>query len=196
MDDERQEELETLAAIFPELLIDPNDAFSATLELPVSPASPLSINFALIDSVQDVVAAADAPQVAHELKFSYLPPFTLRISLPPKYPEDSAPVVKLSTQLEWLPESKIEELEQAVVTLWEECGRCQILFGYIDHLQQAAERGFDLEGCLTLPGAHENDLVAFDRKTTQELFNAETYVCGICLDPKKGIKCKFELLPF
>lgn len=191
MDDERREELETLAAIYPELLIDASDAFSATLELPVSPASPLLVRFAPADCAEDNDAAADTSQVVHELRLSHLPPFTLRITLPPDYPEDSPPVVNLSTQLSWLPDGKLRELEQDVAGLWEECGRCQILFGYVDHLQQAAERGFDLEGRLTLSTTQQPDLLAFDTKTVQDLFNAETYDCGICLDPKKGVNCTY-----
>lgn len=189
MEDERQEELETLASIYPELIIDPSDAFSATLELPVSPASPLLIRFAHLDAGQHDDGADGLPRVEHELSFSHLPPFTLHVTLPSEYPENSPPAVKLSTQFEWLPTEKISELELEVVGLWEECGRSQILFGYIDHLQQAAERGFDLGGCLTLSAVQEFDLATFNSNTVQEVFNTGTYDCGICLDPKKGTMC-------
>jgi E3 ubiquitin-protein ligase RNF14 len=52
-----------------------------------------------------------------------------------------------------------------------------------------AERGFDLEGRLTLSDAQESDMVSFDQKTAQNIFDTGTYDCGICLDPKKGTDC-------
>lgn len=187
MEDEREEELETLAAIFPELVLDQRDAFTATLELPVSPTNPLLIRFVLPE--QELNNANHHLEAAHELRFAHLPPFALRITLPLGYPADSPPVVNLSTQLEWLPKNKINQLEHDVLGLWEDCGRSQMLFGYIDHLQQAAERGFDLDGNLTLPAAQESDLVSFNTRSVETVFNAGTYDCGICLDPKKGVSC-------
>ncbi|TKA49881.1 hypothetical protein B0A55_13596, partial [Friedmanniomyces simplex] len=84
-------------------------------------------------------------------------------------------------------------LESDAKRLWEEYGGCQILYTYVDHLQQAAERGFDLDqsadGCLILPATAEKELVAFDATTKLAIFNAGTYDCGICLEPKKGLSC-------
>ena len=80
-----------------------------------------------------------------------------------------------------------------MVHLWDEYGQCQILFAYIDYLQQASERGFDLdesaEGCLILPVTLEKALLEFDSHTKQSIFNSGTYDCGICLEPKKGSLC-------
>lgn len=188
MDDERQEELETLTAIYPEIITNADDAFSASLELPVSPASPLLIQFAPSDQKQELVDTSHPPDAMQKLRFSHLPPLSITFTLPPGYPADSPPVVKLSTALDWLPEDKISELENDVIAQWEEY-RGQVLFGYIDHLQQAAERGFDLDGLLTLSTAQERDLVVFNKKTIQEIFDTGTYDCGICLDPKKGTAC-------
>lgn len=189
MDDEREEELQTLAAIFPEVLIDASDAFTATLELPVSPAKPLTIKFASPDQLQESYLPNYPAECIRELSFAHLPPFTVHITLPLGYPTDRPPIVKLSTRLDWLPESKTIQLEHDVLDLWQECGRCQILFSYIDHLQQAAERGFDLDGRLTLSAVRESDLVTFNRRSLETIFNAGTYHCGICLDPKKGKDC-------
>lgn len=195
--DEREEELGSLTAIFPELVLDPSDAFSAILELPVAPSSPLLIRFmptvdpsAVVDSY---ALATVRSHVERDVKLSHLPPLKLQVSLPAQYPADAPPKVTLSAQSDWLPKYKIHELEKEVAKLWEEYGRCQILFAYIDYLQQAAENGFEFgqsaEGCLVLPDSHEPTLTAFDRLTTQQAFDAGTYDCGVCLEPKKGSAC-------
>jgi hypothetical protein len=44
-EDERSVELATIAAIFPELLIDSHNPFSAKLDIPVNPAKPLAVTF-------------------------------------------------------------------------------------------------------------------------------------------------------
>lgn len=44
-EDERASELSTLAAIYPELLIDPSDLFSATIDIPVKPTRPIFVSF-------------------------------------------------------------------------------------------------------------------------------------------------------
>ena len=202
--DEREEELSSLSAIFPELSIDPKDQFSASLELSVTPTRPLLVRFIPSKSPETttrtfyigIETKGEAKSVAnverdHEL--THLPPLKLKLSLPDQYPSGSPPKVRLSTQHKWLPKEKLTELENDVHTLWEEYGNCQILFAYIDHLQQAAERGFDLdqtaEGCLVLPVIMEERLVAFNSDTKQAVFNAGTYDCGICIEPKKGSAC-------
>ena len=198
--DEREEELETIAAIYPELAVDENDKFTATLDLAVSPSKPLYIRFkpsttndANSNATYAQTAKASAAYIERDVEFSHLPPLKLTVTLPEQYPSDAPPKVRLTTQQRWLPQSKLDELEQDVSNLWEEYGRCQILFAYIDHLQQAAEREFDLDqleaGCLVLPAKAEKELVDFDTETTLNLFNAGTYDCGICLEPKKGSSC-------
>jgi len=195
-DDERAEELETLTAIYPELAIDPTNSFTATLELPVNPTSPLLVRFLPVPIADDTYASAAAKAAAcieHDVYLSYLPPVAIRMSLPKGYPADIPPTITVNTQLNWLPEDKIEELENEAANIWEEFGHCQTLFAYIDHLQQAAERGFDLEqsseGCLVLPSDRESQLVNFDSITRQHVFDAGTFDCGVCLEPKKGSSC-------
>ncbi|SMR46644.1 unnamed protein product [Zymoseptoria tritici ST99CH_1E4] len=196
-DDEREEELGSLAAIYPELVLDPSDAFTATLELPVAPTNPLLVRFAPTSSTVNGDAptsyANAAAYIEHDISFLHMPSLTLHLTLPSNYPNGAPPTVRLSSHLNWLPKEKLDDLEGEAANLWEEYGRCQILFAYIDHLQQAAERGFDLdqgpEGCMVLPVTKESGLVDFDNRTTQASFDSGTYDCGICLDPKKGAKC-------
>lgn len=195
-EDEREEELGTLTAIFPELVLDAKDPFSATLELPVAPANPLLVRFipsANPTTRTDYAAAAAKSYVERDVELSHLPPLTLRVTLPKDYPENASPNVHLSAQADWLPNEKVKELEEEAEKLWEEYGRCQILFAYIDFLQQSAERGFDLsqssEGCLVLANSYEHGLVSFDSETRLKVFEQGTYDCGVCLEPKKGSAC-------
>jgi E3 ubiquitin-protein ligase RNF14 len=134
-----------------------------------------------------------AAYIERDVEFTHLPPINLHVFLPQRYPEGSPPKVDLTTTYDWLPNEKLLDLERAVESLWEEYGRCQILFAYIDHLQQAIERAFDLDqgaqGCLVLPANAEAALRKFDLETSQAIFNADTFDCGICLEPKKGVVC-------
>ncbi|CAK4029993.1 E3 ubiquitin- ligase itt1 [Lecanosticta acicola] len=196
-EDEREEELGALTAIYPELIIDPQDAYSANIDLAVAPTKPLLTRFVpSTDSANGATyrdAATSTAHIEHDVHLAHLPPLTLRVTLPQGYPSEAPPNVRLSSNLNWLPKDRLVELEADAVNLWEEFGRCQILFSYIDHLQQAAERAFDLEqsaeGCLVLSAAQESDLSAFDEKTRQATFDAGTYDCGVCLEPKKGVAC-------
>ena len=45
MEDERQVELDCIAAIFPEIVLDPDNSFSASIELPIHPNQPVKVVF-------------------------------------------------------------------------------------------------------------------------------------------------------
>jgi E3 ubiquitin-protein ligase RNF14 len=193
--DEREEELASLQAIYPELCFDGRDPFSATLDICVSPAKPLLVRFVprTFAGSNGRSTSSEGPYIERDVPLSHLPPLQLHLTLPTHYPAESPPKVKLTTTYGWLPKESILELEQQAESLWEEYGRCQILFSYIDYLQQAAEQGFNLDqgtdGCLVLPLTEEPKLAAFNSETELHIFNAGTYDCGICLEPKKGSSC-------
>lgn len=198
LDDERIEELGSLEAIYPELTAD-HDQFTAALELAVTPSKPLLARFIPQASgtgskgTYASVATNGSAHVERDVELSHLPPLCLQLTLPAGYPADSPPKVRLTAKHNWLPEEKLHELEEEAAKLWEEYGHCQILFAFIDYIQQAAERGFDLDqsadGCLVLPATLESRLLSFDAETKLSIFNAGTYDCGICLEPKKGVSC-------
>ncbi len=197
--DERDEELQTLSSIYPELMIDSNNPYEAYVEVSVIPARPLLVRFiparsppATTES-HDKAAVNGASYIEHDVEILHLPPLSVQVKLPEGYPSESPPLVCITTQYDWLPQSKLRELEAEVTQLWEEYGHCQILFAYLDYLQQVTDRGFDLdqttEGCLVLPITVEPTLVDFDLRTAKAIFSAGTYDCGICLEPKKGSSC-------
>jgi E3 ubiquitin-protein ligase RNF14 len=173
LEDERAEELSTLQSIYPELVINESDPYSATLELLVAPSKPLPITF---EPQQDVE------------RLPYLPPLCLEIILPAGYPENLPPVVRLSTSPSWLRDDLQATLTTEAKTLWDEYGGGSILFAYISSLQEQAESAFGLEE-LTLPSSMRKDLVDYSRRTKKELFDKDTFDCEVCLEPKKGSAC-------
>ncbi|KAI1215054.1 RWD-domain-containing protein [Annulohypoxylon truncatum] len=195
-EDIRQEELSTIAAIYPELQVDENDPNTVSLELLVSLANPLTVLFpAATEAAPPVEPAqeqnpATAALDSHDL--SYLPSLQVRIELPDGYPQEKPPKVNISTTPPWLSEKILSKLENDVSSLWEELGRDQVIFTYIDNLQQLTENVFGLvdnKGCLEVAPEHKIAILDYDIKAKRRAFEKETFDCGICLEPKKGIVC-------
>lgn len=214
-EDERTVELSTLAAIFPELTLDPSNPFSASIEVPINPARPLAVTFAPNVEVavqaglptppssngtkEDEVRTERPGQEAAKIRWiSHLPPLILKVTLPKGYPAEKAPIIHLESQSSWLSELKLEGLRAAGCVLWEDIGRDQVVFTYIDHLQQAAEDGFGLNlgtnFTIELPSDLEIPLSDFDLKAKRAKFEQETFECGVCLEPRKGSVCHRLLL--
>ncbi|MCJ1285501.1 translation termination inhibitor protein itt1 [Xylographa opegraphella] len=214
-EDQRATELTTNTYIFPELIIDTESCFSASIELPVNPAKPLVVVFvsdaevatavnlpipprSTVSSSEEsgtIAVTVDALNIHH---LSHLPPLALRLALPVGYPTEEAPVVHLESQSSWLPKYKLQELEASCRAIWEDIGRDQVVFTFIDHLQQAAEDGFGLDDggtcALRLPAELEIPLLDYDLKAKRAKFEQETFECGVCLEPKKGSVCHRLLL--
>lgn len=197
-EDEREEELSTVSAIFPELIIDPANPFSASLEITVAPANTIKVRFPppvdgsinLLPLGTNDGAGLDIPAREDIHPLTYLPSIHLQLDLPKGYPENEPPTVKLRTSLNWLPATTIEQLQEQAAILWEEYGHLQVVFAYIDHIQQAAENSFDIEGgILDIDHDLKISLLDFDIKTKRQKFEQETFDCGICLEPKKGSSC-------
>ena len=205
-DDERTVELASLAAIYPELLIDPlcSDPFAATISIQVEPFEPLSIQFPAADGAPPVgpftlpqpniegISQSDnggyevtAPTKEDAAQLSHLPALNLTLSLPEGYPTQKPPVFHLTSQYSWLPNAKLKELQEAGQALWEELGRDLVVFSYIEHLREAAERGFDMaqadDQVLEISPALKVSLLDFDLKAKRAKFERETFECGICL---------------
>ncbi|KAI1096739.1 RWD-domain-containing protein [Rostrohypoxylon terebratum] len=197
-DDVRQEELSTIAAIYPELQVDENDPNTVSLELPVSLSNPVTVLFPAAENAPPVESAQEQnPQNLAEVALeshtlSYLPSLQVRIQLPDGYPHEKPPKVTISTTPLWLSQELLTKLEDDISTLWEEFGRDQVVFTYIDNLQQLTENVFGLideKGCLEIAPEHQIAILDHDIKSKQRAFEKETFDCGICLEPKKGIAC-------
>ena len=226
--DERATEMSSVAAIYPELLIDPSNRFSATIDIPVEPNKPLAIfssassspeaqtgplnptipgevppdcfrsfpvssrnsDLSQVGKVQD--ASIEEPLEDIHL-LSNLPPLILQIILPDGYPSQNPPHFFLSTNVPWIPTWRLQELQDAGHTLWQEIGKDQVVFTYIDHLREAAENGFNLASqeadYLKVTRDLKLALLDFDLKAKRAKFEQKTFQCSICLEPKKGVKC-------
>ncbi|KAL9615260.1 MAG: hypothetical protein Q9204_008786, partial [Flavoplaca sp. TL-2023a] len=207
-EDERSSELSTLSAIYPELLIDPLDLFSATIDIPVEPIRPIFVSFPPssggeqpglptppnsddkdIGTDTPLRSAIPNPLEIHEL--NHMPPLQLRLHLPRSYPDMQPPELELVSN--WIPAATLKRLEKEGNTLWEELGHSQVLFAYIDHLGAAAEDAFGLLSSKTEPMTVAPELriglLDHDLKAKQAVFDKATFECGVCLEPKKGEVC-------
>ncbi|RFU25871.1 hypothetical protein B7463_g10464, partial [Scytalidium lignicola] len=206
-DDERRTELDCIAAIFPELAFDPKNPFAASLALPVNPRNAVAVKFAADNSEVQADYRAPLPpdtnarnqgeenrlEVEEVEHLSYFPDLQVQITLPDGYPSDVPATFKLSTSPGWLSREYLSELESSALQMWEDTDHCQMVFGYIDSLQQAAENAFgygEEDGrVLQLPQELKIALLDFNIRAKQAAFAKETFECGVCLDPKKGSAC-------
>lgn len=193
-DDERQVELTSISAIFPELQINEEDPFSAAIELPVSPAFDIPVVFpehahgASVATIRLNLEQATPADEVHLL--SHLPPVHLMIKLPFGYPVERPPSFRLSTTPQWIPKEKLEALETDGEKLWEEVGHDQVVYAYIDHIQQAAENAFGVlekGGNLPLGQDLRIGVLDYDIKAKKAAFEKETFDCGVCLGMAFGI---------
>ncbi|OAA60479.1 RWD domain-containing protein [Niveomyces insectorum RCEF 264] len=198
VDDQRAVELSTLAAIFPEMVVDDNDRYTVSLDVPVNPARVVTVAFPAADNHEAAGANGDGTENGNRNRdddthaLTYLPSVRLTVSLPDGYPEERPPRFAVSASLPWLPRAVLKRLEDDGPRLWEELGHEPVVFHYVDHVQQAADDVFglvDSSGCLAVPTQHKVAILDYDGKAKQAAFARETFVCGICLDPKKGAVC-------
>jgi E3 ubiquitin-protein ligase RNF14 len=190
--DDRREELEALAAIYPELETSKEDPFSARLVLDVAPLEPLNVKFVAAGTSN----GRDAAITEHA--FSRLPPLEISVALPPGYPYDAPPDVRISTTPAWLPPSTLDALAARVPELWAGAGRAQVVYDVVVALEQEIEAGFRLAGSGGGGGgggSYELDaglrlaLLDFSARAERAHFDRMTFVCGVCLAPKKGAAC-------
>ena len=206
-DNERELELSTVAAIYPELIRNLDlGPFSASIDIPVDPVNGLLIRFPAPEGAppnclsapnstdegfvvqsggieERIATDENTPRDAHRL--SHLPPLKLRVLLPDGYPTEQPPIIYLDSQYSWLPERKLQDLRWAGKTLWKDMGGDQVVFAYIDYLREVAENGFDLglaeEEALNISADLKVGLLDFDLRAKRVKFEKATFECGVCL---------------
>ncbi|KZM24907.1 RBR-type E3 ubiquitin transferase [Ascochyta rabiei] len=127
---ERAAELETLGAICADNLV-VQKGYSGYIEIPVALQTPLQL--------------FRTGQGKEEHGISQLPPIRVCFDFPENYPTATAHRVQLKSC--WLPDGEIQDLQAVFFTLWEEYGHAEILYAYINYIQECAELAFGLE-CL------------------------------------------------
>lgn len=215
--DPRLDELETLMAIYSdELKIDPSSPLKASMEIPVIPSTPLRVCFQQQPGVEPPnVLTPPTSLDANEAGFdfaskvgleaatidsdretyviSHLPPLILEFELPEGYSSENPPIYKLSTHPPWLQPSVVDKLLDDGKAIWEESVGDAVIYPYIVHLQQLSETAFGIDdipdGEVQLPLDLKVGLLDFNSKAERERFEQETFECGVCLEPKKGINC-------
>lgn len=207
-EDDRAIELAAISAIYPELIVNTADPFSATIEIAVEPLEPLAIVFLPVDNgvyQSGLLTPAPSDDVENRVAnkplhptsegadltnqdihhFTYLPPLTLKINLQEGYPSQKPPLFHLNAQTPWIPAAKLEELREVGSSIWEDMGRDQVVFSYIDYLREAAGRSFDLvpdnTTCLEVSQNIKISLLDFEAQLKRAKFEQETFECGICL---------------
>lgn len=194
-EDQRDVELSTLTAIFPEIQrLDDNDPYTFVLDVPVNPTKAVTVFFPAATEAQglnpeaalEAGAATTRPDTngvdSHEL--SHLPAVRVKISLPPAYPGEQPPAASVSTQPSWLPADTAQKLEVDCARLWEELGRDLVAFTYLDHVQQSADDVFGLVsdvGALQISPEHKIALLDYDIEAKRVAFENGTFDCGVCL---------------
>lgn len=220
-DDDRAIELSAISAIYPELVIDPTNPFSASIDIAVEPVEPLAVSFPphenevshmglLTPSTSDDTENRITKEIIrpephgtnfgnHDRNFlSHLPPLNLKINLQEGYPSHKPPLFHLEIETPWIPAAKMEELRRVGSSIWEDMGRDQVVFSYIDYLKEAADRSFDLtlkdRICLEVSPDLKIGMLDFDRRVNRAKFEQETFECGVCLGVYETAKLVVFLL--
>lgn len=199
-EDERTEEISSIQSIFPEIVIDPAQPYTLSLELSVTPIQPLSVFFKPATDTAPP-ALPQLPQLPQLLRvqppaqyeshqISHLPPLSLRITLPEGYPATKPPLVSISCASQWLSQEVLDTLTRECENKWEEYGQQPVVFALIADLKSEAEDAFGLAGTeLNLSSDLQLALLDFDLKAKRDEFEKGTFDCGVCLEPKKGTSC-------
>jgi E3 ubiquitin-protein ligase RNF14 len=184
-DDKRETELSALLSIFPEMIRDEQDLYSVSLNLDIHLSEPIKVKVLTDDgNVNDQMASF----------ISDLPTVKVRIKLPKGYPSDRPPEVRLQTDPDWLSPEKLRSLEQDAINLWESWGHDEVIFTYLDMLNEQGQDGLGLRdpaagNTILLNATKYLEIMNFQAKARKARFNQRTFSCEVCLAPKKGFDC-------
>lgn len=194
-EDQRDVELSTLSAIFPEIQrLHEHDPYTFVLDVPVNPSKAVTVFFpAAVEGQSLAPGAPQNPAIgaeglpssgvdSHEL--AHLPAVRLQFTLPPSYPDEKPPEVSVSTSPSWLPSTTAKRLEDDCAALWEELGRDLVVFAYIDQVQQSVDDVFGLvsdTGALEISPEHKIAVLDYDIEAKRVAFDNGTFDCGVCL---------------
>ncbi|KAG5357773.1 Translation termination inhibitor protein [Yarrowia sp. B02] len=161
------EELETLAAIYPELEYD-EATLSGSLE---------------------IKAAFDAVEVQFDTKHTvrHLPPVLLFFALPEGYPETKPP--QFAPQCEWVDEEHTRQLCSDLEELWETLKDESTLFACVEMVRERVDDLFGLPQPLRLPEHLKNTILSHDTYADREKFAGMSFACSICQETRKGAVC-------
>lgn len=166
------EELETLAAIYPELEYD-TDTLSGSLEIAVSFDEPVKVVF------------GDAEQTQHEIR--NLPPVLLFFALPEGYPETKPPQFDLQSL--WMTDTQLDKLTTALIHQWEQVKDDSTLFACVDLIRAQVESLSSEPQPLKFATNLKSNILNHDVYADKEHFATMTFTCSICQETRKGAVC-------
>jgi E3 ubiquitin-protein ligase RNF14 len=183
--DERETELAALLSIYPEMVCDKMDPYSVSLNLDIHLSDPIQIK--VIDEDGNTNNQVNS-------FISDIPTVKVRIKLPKGYPSDRPPEVRLRSDPDWLSAEKLRSLEQEAIDLWESWGHVEVIFTYLDTLNEQGQDAFGLRdkaagNAILLSGPKYLEIMSFQAKARKARFNQQTFSCEVCLAPKKGSDC-------
>ncbi|KAH8161759.1 hypothetical protein CIB48_g6489 [Xylaria polymorpha] len=174
-EDARDIELSTITAIFPEIQVEENNPHKLSIELPVTLSKPLTVLFPAVTgtapSLVPLQATAAVTTLAAEVDSQALlnlPALQVKITLPDGYPQEKPPNCLNFDLASMAIQRDTEETRD---------GRHQTM------------GRFDSKGTLEVAPDHKIALLDYDINAKRKAFEKETFECGICLDPKKGVVC-------
>ncbi|KAG7910988.1 hypothetical protein KL906_001368 [Ogataea polymorpha] len=174
-----EEEFESLAAIYPEIQLDP-ESRSGKLLIPVALEALLKVQMA-------------ETETCHEI--ANLSPIELAFSLPERYPHQEPPDIRLEG-CQWLDPVSKESILAELTGIWQDFQDI-VLFSVIDYLKEHSQNAFgtlDFTQPLVLPKQTYLQFLEADARAKQLEFNLQTFTCEICQNDKKGESLqKFEL---
>eukprot|EP00039_Didymoeca_costata_P026187 m.15202 g.15202 ORF g.15202 m.15202 type:complete len:450 (+) comp5317_c0_seq1:355-1704(+) len=164
----------------------------------------LKVAVEVVEPVNLVVpAAADLPFT--QLSLEVLPPIDLRFWLPPEYPTEAKPIIKLRCL--WMRQTQLEMILTKLHELWDDT-QDAVLFAYAEFLKSESLELLGIEKQLDLGEVNQDNLnkittlarylQEYNDVETKRIFDNSTVKCMVCFEEKKGegcfrfIKCKHE----
>lgn len=178
------EELETLAAIYPEAIII-RDPPQVAIEIPAPLKTPLIIKLKNIST----------DKILREAIIHHLSPLNIKFILPKNYPETEPPII--SIECSWIKETNKKRIICELQDLWESY-HDMIIFTLIDHLQTEMELNtfneFVSNEPLVLTTTEKFEkFIENDNKAQIKIFKSQTFFCEICQEERKGdLMTKFD----
>lgn len=173
-DDIKREELETLSAIYGQDISLNIAEYKAVASIPLRAENGITVCLLHPDGY-----------IARTTKVTCLPQLTVEFTLPPGYPYQEPPKLKIHALT--VTASEISELENLLALQWT---GDQVLFTMIDYLQQKADNLQEWLGTeIRCSDVEYEQIIEHDQAEKQRRFDESVFTCGICQDEFRGDKC-------
>ncbi|EEQ37204.1 RWD domain family protein [Clavispora lusitaniae] len=178
-EDVRKEELETLSAIYEDIVSLNFTSFEGVATLPISFDDEIPIRLQIAGG-----------NTYRSTNIKYLPAMQFNFSLPEGYPYEEPPDILLNCTV--ISEKNLSELKATLRQLWLDI-KDQVLFAMIEHLKETVcWNPKELVGSRIDCGENGilyDKLIEYDAEEKQKCFDQTTFTCEICQSDLKGEYC-------